>query len=742
MATLPDGWELRVSRSKGKVFYYNVHTKQTQWTRPETTTQDQVEELSNEELRPRDDHALSKKRKRSGHTAEVETETRQHESERHGAIARCMRVGGSTSDVVFAPWPHQVDAVEKLITAIEADTTTGHVGRYLLQHSTGSGKTMTIAALTHQLLYLIDKAGHRFHTVVLLVDRIKLDEQVGDSVELFLRRNGVDAIFRAASVDHLAALLQPPEKEEVSSNPQRVIITTVQKIGLLAKNPVQLTRLLHGQNQVDGASDKQFTRIAIITDEAHRSHSASTRQTIETVMAAGEDGTSRATFVGFTATPNGEALKLFGTRTADDYHRPFHSYAMAQSVADGRALDVLQRYKCVRCEVETNVPEAVMSDLREERLIRAVLDHASDDVAVLKAKSLYMMEDFEALKKTWTRAKCMIVTRSRRDVVRYHKLVSTYVKNKQRPWKIYASFSGSITPDGGEEQPVTEQTLNGNLTLSISDVVIVCDKLDTGYSDPLLTAMYIDRYLRSSTQAVQLLSRLNRRHKDKRSTRVVDFANHAAQIRHHFSDFWLEAQIAHDDMDKLTLMAEFRTGALILCDALTPWIKRPTKHLEDYLDSVALHQDRDAFQQLLDGARTTLTAWDQLYADEESILSPLRFPLNFEMVQTVKSWVESHSNSEANRTASQNEHLDSVISKMISRVARYEEIFSGTLHPQSLKESYEKDSHCGGLLEKFECLLRSLDQGSFEASTSISAPTTNRLQHHVDHLQAILGKSS
>jgi type I site-specific restriction-modification system R (restriction) subunit len=152
------------------------------------------------------------------------------------------------------------------------------------------------------LLYARDASERRFHTVVLLIDRIKLDEQVGDSVERFLRRNGIDAIHRATSIDHLAELLAPPSQSQApSSSPsqqQRVIISTIQKIGLLAKNKVLLTRLLHGHAAVSSDGDV-FSRIAIITDEAHRSHTAATRHTIEAVMNASDESDENPVAVRF-----------------------------------------------------------------------------------------------------------------------------------------------------------------------------------------------------------------------------------------------------------------------------------------------------------------------------------------------------------------------------------------------------------------------------------------------------------
>lgn len=143
----------------------------------------------------------------------------------------------------------------------------------------------------YQLLYAVDACGARFHTVLILIDRVKLDEQVGGTVETFLRRNGIEEVFRAESIGHLAALMDSSEQQQQQSHAaaQRVIVTTIHKMGLLVKDEVLLTRMLHRtSHEAAGGSKRDFSRIAIITDEAHRSHTTSTRETIQKVMKAGE----------------------------------------------------------------------------------------------------------------------------------------------------------------------------------------------------------------------------------------------------------------------------------------------------------------------------------------------------------------------------------------------------------------------------------------------------------------------
>lgn len=306
---LPPEWLVRVSRAKGKLYYYHTLTKKTQWSRPTPTeiaaanvVQAKIEKVV----------YTGRDNKRQKHDSPVDATLVDHKTSVFRAlIASSMRVGGSSisrgtkKTVVFTPWPHQLTAVENVITAIQTrtildDKSTTKTESFLLQHSTGAGKTLTIAALTHQLLHVEDALHMQFHTIVVMLDRVTLNEQVGDEVEMYLRRNGVDEVFRAESIDHLAKLLDVT----TTQSPQRVIITTTHKMGLLVKDNVLLTRLLYSSSHRTLSSDaddgeakreNMFQRVAIITDEAHRSHSASTREAIEKVLRSGEGSRAHLT---------------------------------------------------------------------------------------------------------------------------------------------------------------------------------------------------------------------------------------------------------------------------------------------------------------------------------------------------------------------------------------------------------------------------------------------------------------
>ncbi|OWZ18463.1 hypothetical protein PHMEG_0007435 [Phytophthora megakarya] len=732
LTPLPPEWLVRVSRSKNKVYYYHTRTEQTQWSRPTA-----------EEIAAADAATLERDPKRQKldqiYENPVAQQTEDKQSVLRALIVASMRAGGSSVTrgtkraLVFTPWPHQLTAVENVIRAIqkrtmEDDNVSTDTERFLLQHSTGAGKTLTIAALTHQLLSVKDTRSLQFHTIVVMLDRVKLNEQVGDAVEQFLRRNGVDEVFRAESIEHLAKLLDGKEQQ----SPQRVIITTTHKMGLLVRDDVLLTRLLHrssSSKRSDETGDDPFQRVAIITDEAHRSHTSSTRDAIEKVMKAGEGAHAQHTFIGFTATPNTDALELFGSQTENGFRHPFHCYPISQATDDDHIMNILDDYTCVRCEVETSVfPKPLQQLIHSNRgTRRRILDHASDNIAVLKAKTLIMMTDFQTTKSKHPKVKCMIVVRNRQDVVRYYKLITTFITKKKLGWNCYAAFSGAVSLDeeGGSSKSVTEQTLNNrSISLAISDMVIVCDKLDTGYNEPLLACMYVDRYLRASAHTVQLLSRLNRRHKHKPSVHVLDFANHAAQVRQSFSDFWREARIPKSTgaIDGIAEQKYLATAITVLCDYFPELCSVPID-VEDpraFVSERVLPLERDAFQQVIDALRGAIVSFKKLEEAGCEDFFVLISPFSYYLLYELKKETERHLVAvEADVESS----LNDVKTKMSSRVRKYYKSFSGALHPQSLLDRVE----CSTSLPKMvSCLLQFGELEQFEAFLLVNSSRNNK----------------
>ncbi|DBA00330.1 TPA: hypothetical protein N0F65_001525 [Lagenidium giganteum] len=720
MTDLPAGWTVRFSRSKGKAYYYHEQTKATQWTRPSADDQ-AVNSTNRSERDPAaDTDAPAKKRQR-------------HEQPTHGAAATdaapptdavtaliksSMVVGSSSLEMVgkttFTPWDHQITAVRKLVEALRASPAQG-TEKFLFQHSTGSGKSLTIAATAHQMLYVKDAAGGRFHTVVILVDRIKLNDQLGSSVEMYLRRNGIAEVFRADSVEHLANVLDNEASEH------RVVITTIQKLSLLVKDQVQLSKLMFSRMS-SASSSPSVDRIGLIVDEAHRSHNESTRLAIEQVLAAGSDVNARMAFVGFTATPNHETLHLFGTRRGDDM-RPFDCYTISQALQDGRVMNVLEHYTSVRCLVESTIPPSVRKELVARGAYRQVIDSASDNDAVMKYKAMVMMDHFSTLRSRSKMAKVRVgesepnvstfdVAHLERTVhdccpqstagypiplfddfirsqsVRQHETEKSQALSdiltmllRKLGWNCFAAFSGKIDDTGDVVH--TEKSINKSCNLSAADIVIVCEKLDTGYNDPMLTAMYIDRPIRSSTHAVQLLSRLNRIHKAKCSVEVIDFANHPAQLRRFFADYWSESRsrIAKiGDIDQRISAMDLATGVTMLWDLLPSlWKAYPVQSLAHIWEHSILPLERDAFAQLQEAVRlccSNYTTFQEMFEAKSFSVSE-----RFNDIVSLKRLFEQNS------TQSSEDDMRLVNEtkrKMSSRVCRHLTVFSGPLSPDAL----------------------------------------------------------
>ncbi|OQR89960.1 hypothetical protein ACHHYP_05916 [Achlya hypogyna] len=452
---LPGGWVEHLSKSKNKPFYVHTATGKTTWQRPASVA--------------------SKAAKTTDPLAELPPTV-------VASVTRAFRVGAASkqrdgSFQVFQPWPHQVRAVAKLVCAVASAP---HPGRnFLIQHSTGSGKSVTIACLAYQLLYALDAQAHGFHTIIILVDRIKLDQQLGDTVETFLHQNGVESIYRAESIEHLSTIVRKPEA-------QKVVVTTTHKLSQLVNDKVLRARLLHASA---GISSNHFKHLAILADEAHRSHTSSTRVSIDTVLQALATESCQTMYVGFSATPSVRALELFGSPEAGGALAPFDTHSMADAIRQGHIVDVLRQTTFL----QATAPASVLAK------VKSMMHH----FVRLKTKALY--------------GKCLVVVRSRKDVVAYHQTIVSYMTSR--------AFDNT-----------NEKQLN-ECSLALADVIVVCDKLDTGFNEPSLIAMYIDRPLQRHGHIVQLLSRLNRAREAKTRVHVVDYSNHPLQIHAAFAAY-------------------------------------------------------------------------------------------------------------------------------------------------------------------------------------------------------------
>lgn len=470
-----------------------------------------------------------------------------------------------TKETMVFPRYHQLDVVRKLVRAAAVEGAGHH---YLVQHSAGSGKSNSIAWLAHRLSSLHDAADRKvFDSVVVITDRRVLDKQLQDTIYQFEHAQGV-----VARIDKNSAQLADELKQGTP-----IIITTLQKFPFVA-------------DEVGRLPDRRY---ALIVDEAHSSQSGESARDLRERLGTGaagavltvEDGVEahsfgkdaaeedeptyedtiaktmaargrqpNLSFFAFTATPKAKTLEVFGRPGADGRPLPFHIYGMRQAIEEGFILDVLRGYTTYKTYyrlVNARDDDPVVQK-REARaaLARFVSLHAYN----IAQKSEVMIEHFRAhtRRKINGRAKAMVVTRSRLHAVRYKKAFDRYLREKgYADVQALVAFSGSVTDDE-DGQDYTEVGMNGGIQerelpdkFATNDyqVLLVANKYQTGFDQPLLHTMYVDRKL-ANVQAVQTLSRLNRTCPGKEDTFVLDFANTSDEIQAAFQPFYEATTVA------------------------------------------------------------------------------------------------------------------------------------------------------------------------------------------------------
>ena len=463
------------------------------------------------------------------------------------------------------PRYQQLDCVRRLVTDARSR---GTGQRYLIQHSAGSGKTFTIAWLAHQLSTLHDAEDRRvFDSIVVISDRRVLDRQLQTAMRQFEQTLGV-----VENIDTTSRQL----KEALESG-KTIIVTTLQKFPVIAREIGELPG----------------HRFALIVDEAHSSQSGEGAQGPRDVLAASsleeaeaaDAGTqtseeeefdnvalaqmarrrqpANVSTFGFTATPKPKTLELFGIRQPDGSFAPFHLYSMRQAIEEGFILDVLGSYTTYRAY--WRLFKKIEDDPRYDKtkaayLLRSFVDlhpHAIDE------KVRIMVEHFTAKSQSEIggRAKAMIVSRSRLHAVRYKLAVDQHLAELGHQFEALVAFSGTVQ-DGG--QSYTEHGMNGIPEAQTAktfespeyQLLIVANKFQTGFDQPLLQTMYVDKKL-GGVNAVQTLSRLNRTHPDKPGTRVLDFANESDDIQAAFQPYY-ETTILSEATDP-NLLYELQT---------------------------------------------------------------------------------------------------------------------------------------------------------------------------------------
>jgi type I restriction enzyme R subunit len=456
-------------------------------------------------------------------------------------------------------WPryHQLDVVRKLLAYAGAQ---GVGRRYLIQHSAGSGKTNSIAWLAHQLIGLTRQGSPVFDSIIVVTDRRILDKQIRDTIKQFAQVS--------ATVGHAE---NSGDLRRFIAEGKKIIISTVQKF------PFILDEI---------GSEHRTSRFAIIIDEAHSSQGGRTSAAISMALSeAGaededdvetiEDTINRlmesrkllpnASYFAFTATPKNKTLEIFGEAlpaTADGKipHRPFHSYTMKQAIQEGFILDVLRYYTPVESyyrlvkRIEGDPEFDVKRAAKKLRHYVESHDHAIREKAQIMVD--HFLDQVIAQNKIGGQARAMVVTTGIERAIQYYHAISAYLVERKSPYRAIVAFSGEHEYGG---KKVTEASLNGFPSNDIVKEIeqdpfrfLVCaDKFQTGYDQPLLHTMYVDKIL-SGIKAVQTLSRLNRAHPQKHDVFVLDFMNDADTIRDAFADYYRTTILSEEtDPNKL-----------------------------------------------------------------------------------------------------------------------------------------------------------------------------------------------
>jgi type I restriction enzyme R subunit len=467
------------------------------------------------------------------------------------------------------PRYQQLDCVRKLVTDARA---MGAGQRYLIQHSAGSGKSFTIAWLAHQLATLHDASDRRvFDSIVVITDRRILDRQLQTTMRQFEQTLGV-----VENIDTTSRQL----KDALEAG-KTIIVTTLQKFPVIAK-------------EIGELPGKRF---ALIVDEAHSSQSGESTKSLKTVLSSGsleeaeseesqaatpeeelEDAilaemekrgrlSNLSTFA-FTATPKPKTLELFGTKQPDGKFAPFHLYSMRQAIEEGFILDVLANYATYKAY--WRLLKKVEDDPRYDRkkaeyLLKSFVElhpHAIGEKVKICVEHFAAKVQGEIAGK----AKAMIVTRSRLHAVRYRLAVDKYLAERGYPFKALVAFSGTVQ-DGG--QSYTESGMNGfpegqtakTFERAEYRFLIVANKFQTGFDQPLLHTMYVDKKL-GGVGAVQTLSRLNRTlPPDKKGTMVLDFANEPDEIKAAFEPYYETTLLSEATDPNLLYEIQTRLGA-------------------------------------------------------------------------------------------------------------------------------------------------------------------------------------
>jgi type I restriction enzyme R subunit len=440
-------------------------------------------------------------------------------------------------------WPryHQLDCVEKLLADVKKNGV-GH--RYLIQHSAGSGKSNSIAWLAHQLTGLQNADGHpMFDSVLVVTNRRILDKQIKDTVKQFAQVKST-----------LAWAKHSGDLKKAIADKKRIIITTVEKFPFISQEMGEEHTGNHFAIIIDEAHSGQSGKDAANMNIAISGGLSNKNEDIEdkiNEMVEGRKMAKNASYFAFTATPKNKTEEVFGTPYEEDgviKHRPFHVYTMKQAIQEGFILDVLKNY--VTIDSWYKIAKKVENDpqfdkKRAQKKLRAFVEGHPDVVA---KKAAIIVEHFHEQiinkHKLNGKSRAMVVTASIPRCIEYYYAINKCLADRHSPYKTIIAFSGDYKYNG-MEPALTSADMNGFSDKEIPDkleedpyrILVVADMFQTGFDEPLLQTMYVDKPL-YDVAAVQTLSRLNRACPGKDEVYVLDFANKTEDIEKAFSRFY------------------------------------------------------------------------------------------------------------------------------------------------------------------------------------------------------------
>lgn len=456
-------------------------------------------------------------------------------------------------EVQIFPRYHQWETIINLLNDLKKRQDNKN---YLIQHSAGSGKSLTIAWLAYRLMELHDdKNNKKFDTIIVLTDRKVLDQQLRNTVKALEPKPGL----------LISAGLDGTKLKDALESEAKIVTTTIQKFPFV----IDLVKKL---------SQKKF---ALIVDEAHSSQSGELVKSVHDIL--GEETEdwllnqfksrkqpANILYFAFTATPKFETLERFGEKQQDGSFIPFSIYSMKQAIDEGFILDVLKNYTNYKTyfKLIKKVSEDPM--MPRKKTLAAIFKYVNRHIKTLEQKIEIIMAHFETTVKHLINgeAKAMIVADSRESAVKYKLLLDDFLRENNYPYKTLVAFTGNINLDGFN---YTESQMNNGLPEeNTADefkkpeyrFLIVAEKFQTGFDEPYLCGMYVDRRLISGVNAVQTLSRLNRTARDKNDVFILDFVNTAEEIKKAFEPYYITTIISEGS--DLNTLNDLKTSLLKL----------------------------------------------------------------------------------------------------------------------------------------------------------------------------------